>query len=225
MERSGQLEQKMLESGIFKLDDKSRPIGIINLDSKKALSTRETNYLSYNLPYKPHFLCVLILYASSIRPFLLPYANILSLILCLSNEIKQYLHNDEEDNYFEKGSIYFEKELVSLLESWGISPNDLKPHYDDFIKKAKKHLQKNLLAVAKPFTRRDSKKTYRRDYLISRLHRIFEEHTNINHTDINHYLTYILIACDIEKGLPQTVFKRIDKAFYKYKKNTVLYSY
>jgi hypothetical protein len=37
MERSGQLEQKMLESGIFKLDDKSRPIGIINLDGKPTI--------------------------------------------------------------------------------------------------------------------------------------------------------------------------------------------
>jgi hypothetical protein len=196
-----ELEQKILESGIFKLGDKSKPIGLIKLiPGKKTLSTASKCH-----DYEPRILK--------------------SLILDLSHEIKQYLYNDDKDNLFEKGPIYFKNELISVLESWGISPSDLKPQYDDFIKKAEKHLNKKLSIGTKSFKRKGIMGKYRRDYLISRLHKIFEDRTRINKTDILHYLVYILIACAIEKDLPQPVFKKIEKAFYRYQGSHKSYEY
>ena len=41
------IEQKILHSGVFKLNDKSNPIGIIKLTAKKSLSTRPSQVIKY----------------------------------------------------------------------------------------------------------------------------------------------------------------------------------
>ena len=136
------------------------------------------------------------------------------LILDLSREIKQYFH--KEDNIFEKGYTDFEKDLVSVLVDWGISSDDLKPQYEAFIKKAKKHLRRNLSASIKPFTRKNTKKTYRRDSLIFQLHSTFKEYTDINQVDIMRYIACLLIAFNIEEDSLKKVFEKTQRAYYRY---------
>jgi hypothetical protein len=197
MKVTDDLEQKILKSGIFKLDDKSNPIGLINLTSKKALSVRDSNYLDI----KPHH-------------------HLKSLISDLSLEIDKFCQGPKDRNLLEDLRDDFEKELISLLKDWGLSPDYLSPHYDALLKKAKKHLNKELSDYYKNIKSLDTKDTARRDAMIYWMHRAFKEYTPIKLTDINCYLAYILIACGLEKGSPQTVFSKIDRAFHRYPKSS-----
>jgi hypothetical protein len=190
-----QLEQKILECGIFKRDDKSKPIGLIKLiPGKKTLSTTNKH-----LPYKPHILR--------------------SLISDLSHEIEKYCQDPRDKNLLNNLQDEFEKEFISFLKDWGLSSDNLNPHYAALIKKAKKYLHKELSGYEKDIRRLDTKDKARRGTMFYQMHRAFKEHTNINLTDINRYLAYILIACGIEKGSPKTVFNKTDRAFHRYPKS------
>jgi len=100
------LEQQITNSGVFKLDEKSKPIGIVNLTPKKFLSMRENAYL----PFQTHILR--------------------NMIVDMSDEITCYANGPKDYKTLEKLIDNFENELSSFFKNWDFSPNDLNPHYD-----------------------------------------------------------------------------------------------
>ena len=190
-----EIKQKILSTGVFKLDDRSNPIGIIKFTSKKVLSTKAGNYINH----KPH--------------------KLKNLISDLSYEMVKYCRGPEDRNLLENFKDDFEKKFISFLEDWGFSPDDLNPHYAELIKKAKKNLDRELSGHAKNIERLRNKDTARRGTMIYWMHRAFKEYTQIKPTDINRYLAYILIACGLENGSPKTVFNKIDRAYHRHPKS------
>lgn len=186
-------EHAILQSGIFKLDSKNKPIGIIKLTVNKSLS--KINHI----PYKIH--------------------KLQQMILDLSFEITRYLKPARDVNLLNDFLNDFDKELESLLDRWDLSPNDLTPHYDKLVNKAKRHIKKNELLsdYEKMVIRRDTKKTARRDYMIYCMVNIFREFTKIRVTDILRYISYLLIACEVGTGSRDT-FGTIKQAYIRYPK-------
>ena len=112
----------------------------------------------------------------------------------------------------------FKKDFGSFLDGWGITPAELAPHYDRLVGKALKHLKKNeiLSDYEKEAVRWNTKKTGRRDQMIYKIHNIFKDYgIKKTATDINHHITDILIFCGVEKGLHDTVFSKIDRAWHR----------
>jgi hypothetical protein len=154
--RENELKQKILKSGIFRLNDKSYPIGIINFTPNKTLSKRDNNYL----PYKSHVLR--------------------SLISDLLYEIDKYCHCPKGRDLLGSLKDDFEKEFISFLKDWGFSQDTLNPHYAALVRKAKRKLDKDLSGHAKNIERLDTQDTARRDSMLYQMHRSFKEHTSTN---------------------------------------------
>lgn len=141
------------------------------------------------------------------------------MILDLSFEITQYSKPARDVNLLNDFLNDFDKELESFLARWELSPNDLTPHYDKLVSKAKKQLKKKELLsdYEKMVIRRDTKKTARRDYMICRMVNIFKEFTEIKVTDTLLYIAYLLIACEVGTDSRDT-FGTIKQAYIRYPK-------
>jgi hypothetical protein len=187
-------EQKITNSGLFKLNNASAPIGIITLKSDdKSLSA-----IGKYDRYAPHILRIM--------------------IGEISREISSHLYGPRDYNSLEKVMDDFENEFISFLsDKWDFRPEDLNPQYEAFVKKAKKSIKKNLSQFEKAMTRRDKKPTLRREQLVENIHSIIEKNTKFSATDINHYIAHLLIDCGIETGTHRTVFDKIDRQYYRYK--------
>ena len=196
VETTETIEQKIINSGIFKLDEQSRPTGIIKLAADKSLSMKPKNWLPCD--------------SEQLR----------ETILKLSREVAKY-HLDPRDR-LEELLKEFEDGLVSYFTNpdhgWGLDIKELSPHFEKVVSKAKRIIRKNL----KPHTEKLRKLDPNRAALIFKIHQIFSEcwpksRASIGITDCNRYIAYLLKACGIESGATGTVFKRIDRAFHRYR--------
>jgi len=201
------LTEKITNSGVFKLSEQSTPIGIKCLTSGgKTISGRENNFIPYNV------------------------GKLRQMISEISFEMMKYSRPANEKNLLESLLADFDNELNSLLsgfdnelnsffDGWGISAEDLNLKLDELKKKSRKYLIKQLSKQAASIDKLDMKKTNRRDSMIFNIHNSFKKHTSFTATDINYYIAHIMIECEVENGTLQTVFNKIDRAYYRYPKS------
>jgi hypothetical protein len=206
-------EQEITDSGVFKLDERGRPIGIKKLAADKSLS-------------KKHF--------TPCRR-----GDLQEMIAEIAREVDKYLGPPCSKDHLPGLLKDFEDGFDLYLAEWGLLKDKaLGDHRSTFIEKAKKILKakkitrtgkwsKSLKAHTRKFQQLDTKRTYRRNELILRMHRLFSERLNkclkkigvevpCPLTDINRYLAHILKACQVESGGPVTVFRNIDRAYHRY---------
>lgn len=192
------LTKKITRSGIFKLSDRFTPIGIKCLTSVgKAISQREYNFIS----------------------FINDVGKIREMISEISFEMMKYERPANKKNLSESLLDDFDNELNSFFNGWGISADDLNPHFDKLKKKAKRIIKNQTTKQANKIQNLDIKETSRRDSMIYHIHNSLKKHTALTTTDINYYIAHLLIACEFEKGTLQTVFNKIDRAYYRYPKS------
>lgn len=149
MNTARSIEEQILHSGIFKLNDKDEvqlpPKGIFKLTSKKDLSKRATNYISY----KSHVMR--------------------NMVTDLAIEIKDYLRGPRTYNSLESVANDFENEFVEFLKSWDFSPEDLEPYCKKLVNKAKKRLKKHITPYDKKMSRWGMKESLRLVALVGSL--------------------------------------------------------
>lgn len=182
-------EHKILHSGIFKIDGKSNPIGIVKLTAKKSLFKGPSQFIPYQT------------------------IKLREMILDISFAITKREKTGQKGYSLNDLLIDFAKEFELFLDGWELSPKILKPHYDGLVNKAKKHIRKNelLLDYEKMVIRSETKNTARRDFMVYQIHNIFKEYTGIKVTDTLRYITYLLSACGIE-----IEFENIKKIYQRY---------
>lgn len=211
VERAKTFEQKIINSGIFKLDEHGRPIGIIKLAADKSLSGgyRELNGR--------------------------PRAKLRDLITELSIEVASFLKAPPDKHSHSLSELLeeFETGLLSYLtdpgHGWGLKKEELSPHLDRLVNKAEKIIKRKSEPRTRKIKLRDTKRTHRRDALVFRMHQLFcvywperEGKTlpPLDPPDCNRYIAYLLKACEVEEGEPATIFERIGQGFRRYiKKN------
>lgn len=196
-------EQKITGSGVFKLDERGRPEGIIKLAADKSLSTRPGNFTPCRR------------------------GDLQEMIAEIAREMAKYLTPPSDRDRLQELLDEFEGGLSSYLNEWGLKDiEELTPHRKKFVNKAKKIIRKSLSkgrkAPTKILRKIDTKPSQRRDALIYSMHRLFEclkkSETPYRVTDCNHYIAYILKACEVESGDAVTVFKKIKQAHHRYLK-------
>ncbi len=109
MNTARSIEEQILHSGLFKLDDQNKPVGLFQLTpGKKTLSKTKI------LPQENHQDDEIKL--RQIRR---------EMIEDLAIKIKDYLRGPRTYNSLESVVNDFENEFVEFLKSWGFSPEDL----------------------------------------------------------------------------------------------------
>lgn len=193
----------VLNSGLFLLDDDHRPIGLFKLrNSRNKELCKRKNSIIRDLP---ELNCRVV--ARKLNRIIYYYKNNIPRSIYLTFD----WDSDDLARDFEIG-------IKKYLESQMFQPNELQPHLDNLIKKAKRVLKKKYEQDWFP-TRKKSKdkERYFLD-LIAPLYAIFDKYLNdrkksVNQTNIFHYISNLLIACSIEKTDPQRghmpVFEKI----------------
>ena len=115
------IEQKITGSGVFKLDERGRPKGIIKLAADKSLSTRLGNFTPCRR------------------------GDLQEMIAEIAREVAKYLTPPSDRDRLQELLDDFEGGLSSYLNEWGLKDiEELTPHRDKFVNKAKKIIRKSL---------------------------------------------------------------------------------
>jgi hypothetical protein len=197
---------KLLNSGLFLIDANQKPIGLFKLKNNKNKE-----------------LCIR---KSSIVPNL-PELNLRIMVRKLNRTIFCYKNNiphspyiafdwdgDDLVNEFEFGfKKYLEDQMFQL--------DELQPHLNKLLKKAKRILKSNYEKDWYPNRKELTEKQEWFYNLISPLYGYFNKYLTdrstrkcrVSKTDIFHYISHLLIACGLEKNDPQRshmpVFEKI----------------
>ena len=202
MKQEKSVKEQILHSGLFKLDDRGKPVGLFRLTPRgKTLSKKRI------LPGKN---CQ----GDEIR--LRKISG--ELVKDLAIKINDYLRGPRIYNSVESVANEFENELVGLLQNWDFSPKDLQPYYDKLVNKAKKKLKRHLTPLDKKMSRWGTKESLRFAALAGYLRNSFLAYTgeDLGITDLNYYVAHLLIACGIETNDYKTVYNKISKAYYRH---------
>jgi hypothetical protein len=162
--------EKIINSGIFKLDDKGKPVGMVKLSPQKALSKR-----GVFIPFKQ--------------------GTLKQMIIELDSAIKDYfkpLNKSAGQQLLDKVLQKFESEYMNFLATWGIKTSTVN------INKAKRSINTNLKKRAQEITVTDQKESARKILLTIKSFNIFARHTTFNKSDIYFYVTCLFNACDIK---------------------------
>ena len=112
------IRRKILESGLFKLDDSNKPVGLLHLASGTKDLWSERCHIGSR-------------------------RKISARVSELAEQIRDYLKGPRN---WDPVASQFERGLQAFLEKRGLTAEDLEPHYTRFLKKAKRQLMKNLSA-------------------------------------------------------------------------------
>ena len=203
---SNEIKDKILNSGIFKLDDTGKPIGVIKLEEGTKILSRKPKYTQS------------------------PSSSLNKLINSMAEEIGDYLYiskHDVIDNvkifeaYQDRTIEVFKKDLVEVLKKYHFTRKELGQQYTEFLKKAGKVIKK------KPFfgmtKEKMGKKSYNEPFHKSILVFLLMSDLNLStlfdrssKDDLFHYISYLLDACEIEKGEHKKIFNRIKRGYSRH---------
>lgn len=190
-----EIERLVLNSGIFKLNDKGLPEGVFQLQPNKSLSAKHVSAKeapSLNVRYFENNLTqILFKYFNSPPPESLNKAT------------------KEAISEIEKG--------FSLILSDYFKPDEIKTYSKKLIgRKFKKEIESKLEATGAFENKKADKKYFK---LLEPLFQEIRKQLNKHETDTYYYLCHFLIGCNIETGEIKTVFKRISKYISRYEGN------
>jgi hypothetical protein len=189
---------KVLNSGLFLTDSSPKPIGLFKLrnDRNKELCIRPNSIVSD-----------------------VPGLNVRIMARKLNRIIYCYKNNTPHSIYLtfdwdvDDDVNQFEVNLKKYLEDRMFELDELQPHLDSFIKKARRILKNQLEKDWYPNSKKPKAKGKEQWFynLIAPLYAVFSKYLTdrktlkrkVNQTNIFHYISHLLIACGIEKIDPQ----------------------
>jgi hypothetical protein len=194
------IKAKILNSGIFRLDQEYHPIGIMNLTKEYDLSKEEDDYIGHDTEVLFGLVgeLAIIIEAYSENPYYSKERK--------KESIELWIQEREED---------FEQGLNAFLRREWLTPSD-SVHYSKFIKDCKNKIRKKWKRGRVSIFKREKKrgrkvpeeKVRLEGYLVSEFHNC----SKISSIEkILHYVAHLLTYCKIEKGSHMQVFERIKK--------------
>jgi len=203
------MKDKILNSGIFKLDDTGKPIGVIDL---VHLVSGE-RILSPSQRFIPS-----------------PSSSLNKLINSLAEEIGDYVYlskhqvKDSEEifeAYQDRRIEVFKKDLVEVLKKHHFTRKELGSEYKEFLIKAGNVIKKKPFfgMTKEKFSKAQTEAFHKSILTVCMIgdFRSFTPFDRFSNDALLHYISYLLATCKIETGEHEKIFSRIKKRLQRHK--------